>query len=63
MDYMDALKPGKREGAFHVEYKDNDNEKIGRNSPNNRRFYAYVWDHEQQKTVAVCLESKDLVFR
>lgn len=52
MDYLDALKPGKRENAFLMEYDIMDTDRIGVQSPENSEFYIYVWDEQKKKQVA-----------
>lgn len=51
MDYLNDLKPGKRENAFYVKSNTVDNERVGVQSLNNRKIYIYVWDSQKKKHV------------
>lgn len=51
MDYLDSLKPGKRENAFYIKSKVIDSEKSGVQSSKSNKVYIHVWDPEQKKHV------------
>lgn len=51
MDYLDSLKPGKRENAFYVKSLIVDKDKVGDQSSNNKKFYIYVWSPQKKKHI------------
>lgn len=61
MNSIDDLKPGKRENAYFVR-REWDTEKIGVQSPYNKKFYAYVWDRDLEKTVPVLMTEGEMEF-
>lgn len=51
MDYLDVLKPGKRENAFYVKSSIVDVDRVGEQSSYNEKFYINVWSPEQKKHI------------
>lgn len=58
MNYLDKLKPGKRENAFYVKSNVVDIDKSGVVSANSKRFYIRIWDPEKQQHVKKLVEKE-----
>lgn len=60
MDYLDALKPGKRDNAFFLERDITEDDKIGILSPLNEEYYIYIWNREKKKHIAKLIKRSTL---
>ncbi len=60
MEYLDELKPGKRENAFYVKSNFVDEEKMGIQSDKSDKFYIYVWDPVKNQHVEKLVNHKEL---
>lgn len=60
MEYLEELKPGKRENAFYVKSNFVDEEEIGVQSSKGGMFYVHLWDPGKKKYVEKLVSRNEL---